>query len=68
MQECYIKDGEDLIEAEFIGIYQHSRVIEPSPMLGGHPGGVIAHPIALVRVNNRFRQVNPFDVVMVEED
>lgn len=67
MGECYVKVGEDFIEAELVGVYQYSKVIAPSPMVGGHPGGVIAYPIALVKIRSKFKQVDPSDVVMVEE-
>lgn len=66
--ECYIKIGDDLIDAEFIGIYQYSKVINPSPMAGGHPGGVIAYPVAVVKIDSQFKQVDLLDVLMVEED
>lgn len=32
----------------FHGIYQESRVIPPSPLVGGHSGGVIAYPVAII--------------------
>lgn len=66
MNECYIKAGEELIEAELIGVYQHSRIVEPSPMLGGHAGGVIAFPVAVVRVGSELKQIDTSDVIMVE--
>lgn len=66
--ECYVKSDNGLIEAEFIGIYQYSEVLEPSPMIGGHPGGVEAFPIALVKIDGKFKQVSTHAVVMVQED
>lgn len=68
MSQCYVTVGDDLIEAEFIGIYQYSKVIDPSPMIGGHPGGVVAYPIALVKIDGKFKQVRMHEVVMVQED
>lgn len=68
MDECYVKIGDELIEAEFIGIYQYSKVLNPSPMIGGHPGGVVAYPIALVKIDGKFKQVRTHEVVMVQED
>lgn len=56
-KECYVKIKTELVEAEFIGVYQYSRVIEPSPMIGGHPGGVIAYPIAVVKLNEKLKEV-----------
>ena len=32
----------------FHGFYQESTVIPPSPLVGGHSGGVIAYPVAII--------------------
>ena len=32
----------------FHGFYQESNVIPPSPSVGGHSGGVIAYPVAII--------------------
>ena len=32
----------------FHGFYQKSDVIPPSPLVGGHSGGVIAYPVAII--------------------
>lgn len=32
----------------FHGFYQRSDVIPPSPLVGGHSGGVIAYPVAII--------------------
>ena len=32
----------------FHGFFQRSMVIEPSIMVGGHSGGVIAYPVAII--------------------
>ncbi|MCM3454439.1 hypothetical protein M3685_10830 [Heyndrickxia oleronia] len=55
-KECYVKIKTELVEAEFIGVYQYSGVIEPSPMIGGHSGGVIAYPIAVVKLNGKLKE------------
>lgn len=34
------------------GIFQHSYVIPPSLMVGGHNGGQIAYPIAVIEYEN----------------
>lgn len=39
---------EDWIPAKFHGIYQHSKIVPPSPMVGGHSGGTITLPVAVV--------------------
>lgn len=50
------------MEAEFIGVYQYSNVVAPSPMVGGHPGGVIAYPVALVKLHGKLKEVDPSKV------
>lgn len=32
----------------FYGIFQQSYIVPPSPLVGGHSGGVVSNPIALV--------------------
>lgn len=32
----------------FHGFFQRSMIIEPSLMLGGHDGGVMAYPVAII--------------------
>lgn len=32
----------------FHGFFQRSMIIEPSMMLGGHDGGVMAYPVAII--------------------
>ncbi|MGK4042224.1 hypothetical protein AB0Y20_07960 [Heyndrickxia oleronia] len=61
-KECYVKIKTELVEAEFIGVYQYSRVIEPSPMIGGHSGGVIAYPIAVIKLNEKLKEVKLSDI------
>ena len=58
-KDCYVDIKGDLVEAEFVGIFQYSNVINPSPMLGGHPGGVIAYPVALVKIAGKFKETVP---------
>lgn len=57
-KDCYININDDLVEGEFVGIYQYSNVIDPSPMLGGHDGGVIAYPIAIVKISGKLKEVD----------
>lgn len=56
-KDCYVKIKSELVKADFIGVYQYSMVLEPSPMIGGHPGGVIAYPIAVVKLNEKLKEV-----------
>ncbi|MEK5390192.1 hypothetical protein NSQ59_07380 [Margalitia sp. FSL K6-0131] len=61
-KDCYVNIKSELIEAEFIGVFQYSNVIPPSPMIGGHPGGVIAYPIAVVKFNGKLKEVKLSDI------
>lgn len=61
-KDCYVKIKELILEAEFIGVFQHSDIISPSPMLGGHKGGVIAYPIAIVKINESLKEVKLTDI------
>ncbi len=38
--------------ASLHGFFQRSTVIEPSPMVGGHPGGVVAYPVAVIELED----------------
>ena len=48
MKKCEVIAHGEKYTADFYGIFQLSTVIDPSPMIGGHPGGVIAYPVAVV--------------------
>ena len=48
MKKCKVFDGNKKYTADFYGVFQLSSVIDPSPMVGGHSGGVIAYPVAVV--------------------
>lgn len=65
-KDCYVKEKDDWIDAEFMGVYQQSRVVDASPFVGGHPGGVNAYPIAVVKVEKEFREVKISDVLFKE--
>lgn len=47
---------------------QTSDVIAPSPMRGGHQGGVVAQMYALVEFADGVKRVQPYDVKFVDED
>lgn len=66
-QKCKITIGEHDIEGIFMGVFQYSDVMPPSPMVGGHTGGVVAYPVAVVRTGNTFRRVPLKNVTMVTE-
>ncbi|MCM3239075.1 hypothetical protein M3589_15230 [Heyndrickxia oleronia] len=61
-KNCCVKIKSELIEAEFIGVFQYAQVIDPSPMIGGHPGGIIAYPIAVVKLNEKLKEVKLSDI------
>nr|WP_259547956.1 hypothetical protein [Heyndrickxia oleronia] len=61
-KNCCVKIKSELTEAEFIGVFQYSKVIDPSPMIGGHPGGIIAYPIAVVKLNGKLKEVKLSDI------
>lgn len=65
-KECYVKVKTVWVEAEFVGLFQYSNVIDPSPMIGGHSGGVIAYPIAVVKLDGKFKEVKPSNVTFQE--
>lgn len=45
------------------GFFSRSRVVSPSPMVGGAPGGTIAYPVAVVeRLNGKTELVDVGDV------
>ncbi len=48
MKKCEVIANGEKYTADFYGVFQLSTVIDPSPMIGGHPGGVIAYPVAVV--------------------
>ncbi|MEK3996706.1 hypothetical protein MKY29_18490 [Psychrobacillus sp. FSL K6-2365] len=56
-KDCFVKIKAELIEAEFMGVYQYSNVLGESPMIGGHRGGVVAYPIAVVKINGMLKEV-----------
>lgn len=67
LHDCYVTIKNEVVSGKFKGIFQHSNVVDPSPFKGGHPGGVIAYPVAVVEIDNRFKQFNPSEVILIEE-
>ena len=56
LRPCYV-DG---IKALFHGWSQNNRVIEPSPMIGGGPGGTVAYTLGIVEFGDgTVKQVFP---------
>ena len=48
MKKCEVHCNGEIYTADFYGVFQLSTVTNPSPMIGGYPGGVIAYPVAVV--------------------
>lgn len=48
LRPCYA-DGKKALFHKFV---EHSRIVEPSPMIGGHNGGVIKYTLAIVEYDN----------------
>lgn len=49
------------------GIFQDSYIVQPSLMVGGHSGGVVANPVAIVEVEGgSLIRVNPIDIKFIE--
>lgn len=57
-KDCYVTIKKELIEAEYVGVYQYSEPIGESPMIGGHPGGVVAYPLAVVKIDGKLKEVS----------
>ena len=54
-----IGDKRDNIQqsGRFLGVFQRSQVLDPSPLLGGHSGGVVAFPVYVVQVGNDILEI-----------
>lgn len=57
MSKVSVKIGKETVEGELIGVFQYSQPIGESPMIGGHPGGVVAYPVAVVKVGSELKEV-----------
>lgn len=45
------------------GIFQFANVIEPSSLIGGHNGGKVSYPIAVIEYDNGdIEHVNPDNI------
>lgn len=59
---CLVYENPYWRDAEFLGVFQYSTVIQPSPMIGGIPGGIIAYPVAVVKVGSQLKEVRISEV------
>jgi hypothetical protein len=62
MEKLSIKTREGWKEAQFIGVFQRSTIVEPSVRVGGHSGGVVAFPVAVVKVEGGLQELSLSDV------
>ena len=53
MKVCKAKVNGNWQEVPFYGVFQFSDVIAPSPLVGGHKGGTMAYPVAVVELDNQ---------------
>ena len=47
---------------------QYSKPIEPSPMIGGHPGGVVSYTIGIVEFENGISRIDPTLIKFCDEE
>ena len=53
----------NIVNALFHGWNHYSKVLEPSPMVGGSPGGQVASVFAIVELENgQVRQVETYNI------
>lgn len=58
MNRCkYLNDEGEIVVADLYGIFQYSTIIQPSLMIGGDAGGVIAYPIAVIGVRGKLKEI-----------
>lgn len=55
-EKCKVFSKKEWIEAEYVGVFQRSDVIGESMMVGGHPGGTVACPVVVAKVNNELKE------------
>ena len=59
LRTCKVK-GE---KALFHKWFEKSRIVDPSPMIGGHSGGIIKYPVAIIEyLDGDVIQCNPEDI------
>ena len=64
---CKVRMKGEYVDAVFIDIFQYSDIAPPSPMIGGHSGGITSYPVAVVRIGNELREFK-LSYVKFEED
>lgn len=55
-------------KVKLLGIFQKSDVLSPSPMMGGHNGGTVSYPVAIVEhEDGSMGEVFPADLKRVRK-
>lgn len=47
---------------------QYSKPIEASPMIGGHPGGVVSYVLGIVEFEDGVKRVDPNEIKFCDEE
>lgn len=68
MKKCEVSVAGDKFAADFYGIYQFSEIFNQSPMIGGHPGGVIAYPVAVIGFGDGLIKVSVEKILRIYEE
>ena len=55
---CIWKVHGETKEVEFMGIFQRSKLVGESPFIGGHPGGTVAGPVAVIKAFGTLMEVD----------
>lgn len=67
IQKTFTKEVNDYDYGTLVGIFQYSQVLDPSPLKGGHMGGVETYPVAVVQVDNTLVQTKLRNLELLEE-
>lgn len=68
MKKCeYENHINELVVADFYGIYQYADVLRPEVFNGGHNGGMRAWPMALVLGENGMEEIDPIFIKKIYE-
>lgn len=57
MSKVIVNTRDGMKEGELIGVFQYSRPVGESIMVGGHSSGVVAYPVAVVKVDDKLTEV-----------
>ena len=67
LRPCYVVTKNDEKKALFHGWSFISNIVEPSPMIGGHPGGVISYTKGIVELENgKVVYASPENIVFID--